>query len=134
VVELRERVEEWRRRREKRGAMPEELWAAAVDLARRDGVYRAARALRVDYATLKWRVAEAEAGAEQQSPDGVDEHTPQSGGFVELVGPQPLELPLPLGMEVELSDGEGARMTVRVPRDIEVDVAALTRAFLGRGA
>jgi hypothetical protein len=51
---IRARITQWRETRTHRGApMPAALWAAAVDVARRHGVDPTARALGVDYATLK---------------------------------------------------------------------------------
>jgi hypothetical protein len=43
--ELRSRFEQWRRTRQGRARIPDELWAAAVTLARRDGVNSTATAL-----------------------------------------------------------------------------------------
>lgn len=118
---LRARIEAWRRRRAKRGAMPEELWASAVVLAKGDSVYRAARALGLNYATLKWQAAVA-AADERQRPSG-------SVGFVELLAPRPDEVAAASGTVVELSDADGATMTIRVPSSGGLDVSALVRAF-----
>ena len=49
----RARLERWRKTRPRGVAMPEELWAAAAKLARRHGVYPAARALGLEYNKLK---------------------------------------------------------------------------------
>jgi hypothetical protein len=55
---IRVRVAQWRETRTHRGApMPAALWAGAVDVARRYGVGPTARAVGVDYATLKRRLA-----------------------------------------------------------------------------
>lgn len=53
---VRERIERWRATREKRSRMPEELWTAAVDLARAHG---------------RRRYALHDAGAEAAGPRGV---------------------------------------------------------------
>ena len=54
VEEVGTRLEEWRQsRRHKRTAIPDELWSAAIEVARRDGLGRTAAALRLDYGKLK---------------------------------------------------------------------------------
>ena len=55
---LRARIAHWREtRRYRGGAMPAGLWAEAISLARRHGVAPTARVLRIDYASLKRRLA-----------------------------------------------------------------------------
>jgi hypothetical protein len=61
------RMEEWRSSHIPRRRLPEEFWEAAVGVARQEGVYRTARALRLDYANLKRRI-EAAAGKEASAP------------------------------------------------------------------
>lgn len=121
---LKERIEEWRRTRERQGPMPEELWAETVSLAESHGVYRIARAVGVNYGSLKWRVG--------RSGD-VGRETPKAaGGFVEvnamqLVGP---------GVEptatVELTACDGAKLTVRLRACGAVDLTKLADAFWRR--
>jgi transposase-like protein len=55
VEQLRRRFAEWRGTHAVRARLPEELWAAAVELAQRDGMDVTARALEVDKPSLrKW--------------------------------------------------------------------------------
>jgi hypothetical protein len=55
VEQLRQRFEEFRSSHAVRSRLPEELWAAAAKLARRDGIEATARALDVDRPSLqKW--------------------------------------------------------------------------------
>ena len=55
VEQVRRRFAEWRSTHAVRSRLPEELWAAAVELARRDGIDATARALDVDKPSLrKW--------------------------------------------------------------------------------
>ena len=42
VAEVQERFEQWRQARTGKARIPDELWAAAIELARRDGVNRTA--------------------------------------------------------------------------------------------
>ena len=57
-LELRGRLAEWRSSHPRRSPLPEEFWTAAVELARRHGVYRTARALPIDYVNLRKRLNE----------------------------------------------------------------------------
>ena len=56
LVDVRRRFELWRRSRKVGSRIPEALWDAAVNTAKRCGVAQTARALRVDYSTLKSRL------------------------------------------------------------------------------
>jgi hypothetical protein len=97
--------------------MPDDLWAAATAVAREHGVYLTARALRVNYESLKRRVSVVA--------------TPVvSGGFVELRGADLIGgEPTMSGAVVEVSDGDGARMTIRLAAGTAFDPAALVGAF-----
>lgn len=78
VEEMRARLEEWRRNRQGRAAIPEELWSGAIEVARRDGLGRTAAALRLDYGKLK-RLMMAADGIEKKST------TPS---FMEWIAPE----------------------------------------------
>src|SRR5580704_4194957 len=55
VEQVRRRWAEWRSTHAVRSRLPEELWAAAVELVQRDGIDTTARALDVDKPSLqKW--------------------------------------------------------------------------------
>jgi hypothetical protein len=55
VEQMRRRWAEWRNTHAVRSRLPEELWAAAVELVQRDGIDATARALDVDKPSLrKW--------------------------------------------------------------------------------
>jgi hypothetical protein len=70
---IRARLAEWRATRTHRGApMPAALWTAAVGVARRHGVGPTARALGVDYATLKRRLAIDGPGSPPAAPTFLD--------------------------------------------------------------
>ena len=53
VEEVGTRLTEWRQSRQKGAAVPDELWSAAIEVARRDGVTRTATALHLDGGKLK---------------------------------------------------------------------------------
>ena len=54
VEEVGRRLEEWRQsRRHKRAAIPDELWSAAIEVARRDGLGRSSIRIRVKDARVR---------------------------------------------------------------------------------
>jgi len=126
VKKVRDRVEYWRRTREKRSPMPEDLWDAAASLARAHGVCPIARDLRLNYETLKKRVSVAQ----QEGRDGAD----RSAGFIELNGAQLVGSLDPAGAVVELSGADGAKMMIRMRESEDLDILGLADAFWSRGA
>ena len=126
VKAVRTRIERWRRTRKKRSRMPEDLWAAAVALARVHGVYRAAQMLTVSYETLKRRTADSaktrRAGKRGSAP----------AGFVELDAGQLMVSTDPTATVVELTDGDGAKLVIRVPGPGHVDLLGLANGFWRR--
>ena len=118
VDRLGKRIERWQRAPRRRSQMPEELWSRAVALGRKDGAYRVARGLRINLGGLRRRMA-----ASVEAPRG----------FVELTGAEILGAASPgTGTVLELSDGTGIRVTVRLPGP--VDLTGLVTAFRQRGA
>jgi len=125
VAAVRRRIEHWRRVREKRSPMPEELWTAAVSLAREHGLYRVVRALGVNYETLKAR-------AGRLASDGA-EAANGCGGFVELNGGHLVGRSPGAGSVVELSGADGAKLTIRLAGDAP-ELLGLVQAFWRRHA
>jgi hypothetical protein len=87
------RFERWREGHKARLPIPEALWTAAAEAARAHGVFRTAKALRLEYGKLK-RMAEAvPAPARQPMPPAtfLELAPPQTGGLaeclIELEGP-----------------------------------------------
>jgi hypothetical protein len=78
--ETKTRFEEWRNNRSGKARIPAELWSAAVEVARKEGINRTARELHVAWDDLKRRMGEVP----QQ---------PGSPAFVELVAPQAESVP-----------------------------------------
>jgi hypothetical protein len=118
------RVERWRARGANRGRMPEDLWDAAVTLARTHGVYSVARALRLDYGSLKKRV--------ERSSDSGSGDADNVVRFVEL-DPRHLVPELsPSGAVVELLDAKGTKLVIRLSARESLDVPALVEAFRRR--
>jgi hypothetical protein len=108
------RFQTWRGRRKAGSRIPEALWEMAVRLAQAHGICRTASALGLDYYSVRKRVDAADA-------------QPQSRGteFVELTSP------IRVGKEcrLELDNGAGATMRVRLVGYDAADVEALSRSF-----
>ena len=104
--------------------MPEELWSEATVLAQSEGAYAIARALRIGFGGLKRRLGYCAIAGEPLP----------SAAFVELTGAQILGPQVSPGPVVELSDNSGIRLTVRLTKDSEIDVARLVAAFRNRSA
>jgi hypothetical protein len=120
VEQLRARIDEWRRMRPHRTRMPAELWAEAVALARSKGAYRVARAVRINFDTLRRRVSEA---ASEAAPT-----------FVELPGAPRVAAAVVEGIVLELHGGDGTRMVLHLGMDAAVDVAQVVAAFRRGGS
>ena len=117
----RERFERWRRASKVRRRIPESLWSSAAKMARVYGVNRAARALRLDYYSLKERMEEA-------SPSGEASQEGTTAAFLELGSPTAASS---CECVLELEDDTGARMRVQVKGVDAPDLAALSRSFRG---
>ena len=63
IEEVVSRFEQWRQTRQGKAHIPDHLWSAAVEVARRDGVNRTAAALHLDGGKLKRRMMAADAVA-----------------------------------------------------------------------
>ena len=120
----RERFEAWRRSRKTGDRIPDRLWSLAVRLAGVHGVSRTSGVLKLDYYSLRQRVASQVCESDSAAPS-----------FIEL-SPSPATAPplVPSTTEcvVELEDGLGARMRVHL-RGCELpDLAVLCRSFRRR--
>ena len=118
-------VEHWRRHRGAgRSVVPEDIWSAAVEVARVEGVYATSKALRFNYNSLRDRLVLAD------SPERGD----GTATFVEV--PMPSHAPhtsAAVGQTVvELVGSGGAHMRVDVTGASSVDIVALARAFWSR--
>jgi hypothetical protein len=112
VERVRRRVERWREQRgHPKSRMPDRLWTEAVAVARQDGLYRTARALRLDYGALRRHVEAAEAAGVRPT-------------FVELAS-------RPSGEYVIEIDGRHATVRLRVPGMRLSDLATLGRLLAG---
>ena len=117
----RSRFERWRRTRKGKTRIPDELWSAAVELARRHGINRAAVPLRLNGGKLKQLVLAAGRGSRR----------PGSPNFVELMAPTGV----PFGSSVaeytlEL-EGHNRRLGIQCKGASTAELAALSRALWG---
>jgi hypothetical protein len=126
IERVRQRIEQWRRTRGKKTRMPEQLWAAAVALAREHGIYGASRGLRVNYDSLKRRLKGRR--WEKRAPKPASAAT-----FIELGAPLPLAGG-PAGATLELEDSTGAKLAVRLAAGDTMDLLGLAQAFWSRRA
>jgi hypothetical protein len=115
LEEARGRFEEWRNHRSGKARIPAELWSAAVEVARKEGINRTARELHVAWDDLKRRVAVTEEVRQQ----------PGSPAFVELVAPQAQSVP-ECTLEVE---GRRGKLRIQLKGASASDLATLSRAL-----
>lgn len=128
---LRERVECWRANRDGiRTRVPEELWTAAVAVARVEGVHATSKALRFNYYGLKDRL-------ERAPSDVLDtlEEKPDTTPFVEIAMPSLSSF----GSSnkdgttiIECMGHRGDRMRIDVTGSRAVDIVGLAQAFWSR--
>lgn len=115
---LSRRLDRWRRARKGRSRIPETLWASAVRAAGQYGIHPTARALRLDYCSLKKRV-EAAACRRPPEREGV-------AAFVELAPAPPAG---PRECILEWEDPGGGKMRVHLKGIEAPDLAALSQSF-----
>jgi hypothetical protein len=113
LEEVKARFEEWRRNRKGKAAIPDELWAAAAEVARREGVSRASTELRVEWNHLKRRMAAASRASSKPVPPR----------FVELVAPRGESLS---ECVIEL-EGRHAKLRIQLKDASASYLATLTR-------
>jgi hypothetical protein len=112
IEDVQARFEDWRRKRQGRTAIPDELWSAASQLARRHGVNRIAAALHLDGGKLKRRMAVV--GAVAMPP-----------AFVELIAPRTTGL---AECTIEL-EGRQGKLRIHCNGATATDLATLSRAL-----
>jgi hypothetical protein len=115
IEEVVTRFEQWRRTRQGKARIPDELWSAAVGVARRDGVNRTAAALHLDGGKLKRRMVAADAIAGKVAPPA----------FVEFMAPAVSGLP---EYTIEL-EGRNGRLRIHCKGATAANLAELSRAL-----
>lgn len=114
VEDVAARLAEWRQSRQGRAAIPNELWSAAIEVARREGLGRTAAALRLDYGKLKRLMMAA---------DGVGNRT-TTPSFIELIAPEAAAI---AQCAIEM---EGRRARIRIElKASAADVVSFSRTL-----
>ena len=111
--EVRASFEEWRQNRQGRSRIPDALWSAAAELARKDGINRTAAELHLDGGKLK-RLMGAKARSGKRSP-----------AFVELLTPRAISVP---ECTIEL-EGRSGTIRIQLKGASTSDLASLSRAL-----
>ena len=112
--EVRTRFENWRQNRQGKQRIPDELWSAAIEVARRDGVNPTAAALHLDGGKLKRRMMAADSVSTKAMPPK----------FVELLAPA-VDL---RDCTIEL-EGRKGKLRIHWKGATAADVATLSRAL-----
>ncbi|MBC8443848.1 MAG: hypothetical protein H8D81_01900 [Deltaproteobacteria bacterium] len=118
----RTRFEKWRTTRSGRSRIPDALWDLAVQVVQTHGVYRVAKALRLDYQGLKRHAAAARPSCAQKESSSPFVELDLSGSFFPTTE-----------CVLELEEGDGSKMTIRLKGTSSVDVIGLSKTFFGRG-
>src|SRR5688500_15388499 len=115
ITQLQRQLEQHRSSQPPRSRLPVPLWGAAVELARRYGVYRVAHALRLDYMGLKKRLNSVASGRQSASKTA----------FVELVTPPPMRPEC----RIEFACVSGGMIRIQWEAAAPGDWASLLRAW-----
>lgn len=110
--------EQWRRTRQSGARIPATLWASAVAVARRLGVYRTARMLHLESQKLKHLVTAA-----RPAP-----HEPTAPAFVELLAPSAAGSG---ECTIEIEGPRGGRLRVQLRGAPVPDLVGLSRVVCG---
>ena len=113
IDEVRARFEEWRTNRQGKSPIPDELWSAAVQLARKDGINRTAAELHLDGGKLKRLIVEKTTPAKP------------APAFVELLTPRAISIP---ECTIELAGRHGT-VRIQLKGASASDLATLSRAL-----
>ncbi|MGH9719432.1 MAG: hypothetical protein ACRD8O_04420 [Bryobacteraceae bacterium] len=115
IEEVRSGFEQWRQTRQGKTPIPDELWAAAVAVARQDGVNRTAAALHLDGGKLKRRMVTVHSVSGKARPPA----------FVELTSLATSGLP-EYTFEVE---GHNGKLRIHCKAASAAELVALSRAL-----
>ena len=117
-------IEQWRRERPQMGEMPAPLWEKATAVARKLGVYRASKTLRLNYAALKQRVIPTGRRRSRRGRRAV----PNGDCFVEVSNAPLARSRAAEGTMVEVVAIDGTRLIVRLA-GTSIDLPALLSVF-----
>lgn len=118
LEDVRSRFDRWRRTRQGKAPIPDELWSAAAAVARRDGVNPTAVALHLDGGKLKRRIASGRA-ARKEPP----------ATFVELLAPGQARSCSQLPESTLELDGRNGKLRIHIQAATAPELAILSRAL-----
>lgn len=132
LAALRDQIEAWRGMRPRTRSMPQALWSEAAAMARELGVYRVARALRLNFDTLKRHVGSPSTPNRRGRSVARTMRSPTRTDFVEVRGLTDVSRAA-VGQEttVEVVACDGMRLSIR-GTCASADMAVLIHAFRGR--
>jgi hypothetical protein len=119
LIQLQQQLEQWRGTQPPRSKLPESIWQSAAEAAKQYGVYAAAKALRLDYGTLKKRVLGSAAPRRKPAPTA-------QPAFLELIAAPVAKVEDYL---VEFESSRGAKMRVQWKATAPPDWPTLLRAW-----
>jgi hypothetical protein len=122
LEQLRQRFEEFRNTRPGHSRLPEGLWAAAAELAKRYGVNPTARALRLEYGGLRKRV-------ENQGRPKQKRIAATPPAFMEFVAPGAKAV---TNCTVEVESAQGGKLRLELKAVATTELAGLIRAFVNQ--
>jgi hypothetical protein len=117
----------WRSTRPRSSRIPEDLWSRAIELAERHGIAKVAVALKLDYTSLKRRLATTQPAPPPQSdpPPARGHRCPQrtsSNSTSACRWPR-------LRCILVLSDRHGRALRIELPRAASGDIAEVARSL-----
>lgn len=125
IKSLQDRIDTWRKSRDKGPRMPMELWDEAANLATRFGVHAVARDLKLGYMRLK-KFTEEKTGKPEIGSSEIK-------GFVELTqSPAPNQQETWV-TEVEITRADGAKIVIRQREAGKMDMFGLVNGFCQGG-
>jgi hypothetical protein len=120
LEQLRRRFEDFRNTQPGHSRLPEALWAAAAELAKRYGVNPTARALRLDYTGLRKRV-QNEKGPKRKRAAAT------APTFMEFVAPGAKAV---TNCTVEVESAHGSKLRLELKALAITELASLIHAFV----
>lgn len=117
--ETRSRFEQWRRTRQGKTPIPDELWSAAIAVARRNGVNPTAVALRLDGGKLKRRMAASGRSSRKALP----------AAFVELLAPGHARSGAQLSECTLELEGRNGKLRIHCQATTAAELAVLSRSL-----
>ncbi|MBC8457736.1 MAG: hypothetical protein H8D67_07065 [Deltaproteobacteria bacterium] len=121
LKEVQEQFETWRKTREKRTAIPDTLWEAAVSLSPRYSLYQISKALRLNYNDLKCRL--------ETSQPILPLSSEEDHAFIDLGLKVPM---LPAECSVEMEGQNGGKMRIYFKGEAGLDLLELITVFWGK--